>query len=221
MAFADARLFQSVALSAGDNPAFLLTLFREMPSSVVLWDALSGRGSSTPVEAIDRAHLTPLVLQLFLFFGLLFLYKGVAFGRLREPAETSSRRFADHVRALGQAYARANASTHVVGLYSAWALDRLRERAKMTGRSGLVPIAEALSAQTGRSEAEVMRVLLEAHSAKEEAIPASAARASQVPSRPPAKSADDGSRGPDFSLMQKLDSFLSGSTADRKPFRAR
>ena len=122
-----------------------------------------------------------------MLLALLFLWKGRAFARLRDPPAEARRAFADHARALGLAYARARASRHVTGLYAVWALERLRERVHRAGRQGLIPLAEAIAARTGRPEAEVMSVLVEAAGARDEAAP---------PSSVPRRGGRRGSPGP-------------------------
>jgi hypothetical protein len=67
------------------------------------------------------------------------------------------------VRTLGQRYAQARASRYVGGLYSAWALDRLRERLLPGSARGLHPLAQAIAVRTGRDEASVMKLLVAAH----------------------------------------------------------
>ena len=98
---ADARLFTNLALSVADNAAFVVSLFGRTPREIVIVRPGLGHGASSPGQFIARANLTAVVLQLLLFSVLLLLYKGVAFGRLREPPRPSGRAFADHVRALG------------------------------------------------------------------------------------------------------------------------
>jgi hypothetical protein len=224
---ADERLFTNVALVADEDATFVLSLLYRSSSApehqVDLCDGFTGAGSSTPLEAVDRAHLTPFLLQLFALVGLLFLWKGVAFARLRDPPAETRRAFVDHVRALGLSYRRAKATRHVAGLYAVWALERLRERVHRSGRAGLIPLAEAIAARTGRTEADVMRVLVDAAALRDEAAPPSSVRAAAAaPGAAPRRAgkAED-TAAKDLALMHELASFLaatgSSPAAPRSP----
>jgi hypothetical protein len=212
--FADGALFTNVALAAGGNAAFLTQLFEHSPRPIELADAWTGAGAATPLESVRRAELTPVVVQLFVLLALLYLWKGLPFARLRDPPVETRRAFADHARALGVGYARARASRHVLGLYSVWALERLRERVHRSGREGLIPLAEAIAARTGQSEAEVMRVLTDAAGAREEAAPPSSFR----PRGAPAARARRDEVAADLALMDELSRFLT-ATGQRRPAR--
>jgi hypothetical protein len=218
--FADDRLFTNAALAVRDNAAFLVRLFESMPGprQVELGDAWTGVGASTPFAAVAHAELVPVILQLFALLALLYLWKGTPFARLRDPPAETRRAFADHARALGLAYGRARASKHVVGLYATWALDRLRERVQRSGRQGLSPLAEAISTRTGRPEAEVMRVLVDAACAREEAAPPSLnhLRSARFDARRKPPTRDE--IASEFALMRELEGFLS-ATGRRRPAR--
>lgn len=218
--FADDALFSNIALTVGDNAAFHEQLFERLPPprEVELCDAWTGAGAATPFESVQRAELTPVIVQLFVLLGLLYLWKGVAFARLRDPPAETRRAFADHARALGLAYARARASRHVLGLYSVWALERLRERVHRSGRQGLIPLAEAIAARTGRSEAEIMRVLVDASSARDEAAPPSSFRPRAGASARRSRAARRDEAEADLILMRELSGFLT-ATGQRRPAR--
>ena len=218
--FADDDLFTNVALTAGDNASFLTQLFDHMPApgEVELCDDWTGAGAATPFESVQRAELTPVIVQLFVLLALLYLWKGTAFARLRDPPGETRRAFADHARALGLAYARARASRHVLGLYSVWALERLRERVHRSGRQGLIALAEAIAARTGRSEAEVMRVLVDATSARDEAAPPSSFRPRGAPTARGSRAARRDETEADLALMRELSGFLT-ATGQRRPAR--
>jgi hypothetical protein len=215
---ADDRFVSNAALASPDNAELFVTMLRLTPAAteVEICDEWTGVGAETPFSAVQQAHLTPVIAQLFVLLALLYLWKGRAFAQLRDPPAEGRRAFADHVRALGLAYRRARASRHAAGLYAIWALDRLRERVHRSGRQGLIPLAEAIAARTGRPENEVMRVLVEASGARDEAAPASSFRAPQsLRNAPPAPRVD----GADFELVRELQGFLNAtgqSTADRK-----
>ncbi len=205
--FADDALFTNVALAAGDNAAFLSGFVKDLGvDKLELWDAFTGAGAATPFESVAQAHLTPIIAQLLALILLYLVYRGARFGTPRDPKAASRRAFADHARALGATYARAKASRHAAGLYALWALDRLRERLQRTGRRGLVPLAEAIAARTGRPIGDVTRVLVEATGARDEVAPPSSFRGSEHVEigRNPAQD--------DFSIMRELDGFLSATT---------
>ncbi len=212
--FADERFLTNIGLAAGENAQLLVDILRlpTASSEVELCDQWTGAGASTPLQSVNSAHLTPVVVQLFILMALLFLWKGRAFARLRDPPAEARRSFADHARALGLAYQRARASRHVTGLYAVWALERLRERVHRAGRQGLIPLAEAIAARTGRPEGEVMSVLVEANSARDEAAPPSSFRGHR---EPPARHRKDAAAA-DLALMQALMSFLA-ATGQRRP----
>jgi hypothetical protein len=216
--FADDRLFTNTALAVGDNAGFLVRLFESMPAPrrIEIGDMWTGAGASTPFEAVAHAELLPVILQLFVLLALLYLWKGIPFASLRDPPAETRRAFADHARALGLAYGRARASKHVVGLYATWALDRLRERVQRSGRQGLIPLAEAIAMRTGRPEAEVMRVLLDATSSRDETAPPSLsyARSARSPAKKRPSTRDEAAS--EFALMRELEGFLS-ATGRRRP----
>jgi hypothetical protein len=211
---ADDRLFTNIALTAGNNGAFLISLFRSLHPDVEICDAWTGAGADTPLDSIASARMTPILLQLFALLAVFFLWKGRAFGILRDPSSHQRRAFADHVRALGLAYARAGASRHVLGLYAAWAIEKLRDRVPRGGRFGLAPLADAIALRTGQPQGEVMRVLVEAHDAQKEAAPPSLGPGSLSAgkSRAAARAAADA----DFDLMRALDRFLTATGRERR-----
>ncbi|MFT3767780.1 MAG: DUF4129 domain-containing protein [Minicystis sp.] len=219
---ADDRLFTNAAVAVPENALFLARFFGSLPEphEVEICDAWTGVGASTPFESVQHAHLTPLVLQLFVLLLLLFLWRGRAFSRLRDPPAETRRAFADHARALGLAYGRARASRHVLGLYAVWALERLRERVHRSGRQGLLPLAEGIAARTGKSEAEVMRVLVDATSARDEAAPPSSFRPRGASFGAAAKPARD-EVATDLALMSELEGFLTATGARRPARRSR
>jgi hypothetical protein len=213
LVFADDRLFSNIALTVAENAAFMVGAFRLFQGStdIEFCDGWTGAGAATPFESVARAELTPVILQLLALLALLYVWKGKAFARLRDPPAEARRSFADHARALGLAYSRARASRHVVGLYAVWALDRLRERVHRAGRQGLIPLAEAISARTGRPEAEVMSTLVEASSARDEAAPPSSFRTGPRSARDisPKRARDEGEA--DTALIRELQSFLDAT----------
>ncbi len=215
---ADERLLMNAALVVDDDAAFVEGLLFRSASvgaakEVELVDAWTGAGSASPIQSIDRANLTPFLVQLFVLVGLLFLWKGRAFSRLRDPPAETRRAFADHARALGMAYRRSRSSHHVAGLYAVWALDRLRERVQRSGRRGLIPLSEAIAARTGKTEGEVMSVLVEAVGARDEAAPPSSFRQAAQASAAPARSGD--TTEADLALMRELGAYLTAAGSAR------
>jgi hypothetical protein len=173
VALADDYLLTNGALPVSGNAAVLVALLRAFGTDIEIADAMTGAAAQNPVTSVARGKLAPLLVQLGFVLLLFFVYKGAAFGQLREPPGASRRSFVEHVRALGLLYAKAHADRHAVALYSAYALDRLRERVQTGGRRGLTPLAEAIAARTGRPLGDVMRVLVEAQGARDRIEPPS------------------------------------------------
>jgi hypothetical protein len=159
---ADDRLFTNAALLPPGNADVLLELLSTGGKHVELADELTGLASTTPMGSVRRGRLAPALLQLALLALLFFTYKGAHFGRPIDPVAVRRRAFAEHARALGARYAQARAARHALGLYGAFALERLRERLRLPGSRGLSGVAEAVAARSGRPLGEVMRVLVEA-----------------------------------------------------------
>lgn len=169
---ADDHLFTNAALAVPENDVFLVDLLRAMGGSFELVDGhlreLAGDGgASDPFDAIARAELTPVIGQLLLLVLLLYLWRGVHFGRPRDPPPPSRRRFVEHVEALARQYERAGARRHALHLYAGWALERVQERFGGQ-RRGLHHLAGRIAARTGRDETEIMRTLVEAHHARDD-----------------------------------------------------
>ncbi|PRP91708.1 hypothetical protein ENSA5_52880 [Enhygromyxa salina] len=168
--FADPYMLTNAALLVADNGAFLVNLFRSAEvDEVEFVNGYTGAGADDPFESVRNAKLGALFLQLLLFLAVLYAAVGVPFARLRDPQRQRRRSFAEHVRTLGQRYAQARAARYVAGLYSAWALDRLRERLLPGSARGLLPLAQAIAARTGRDEGRVMQTLVQAHELRETA----------------------------------------------------
>jgi hypothetical protein len=207
LVIADGRLFTNIALAVQHDADLLRASLLRLSSSptpegteVEICDGWTGAGAQTPLESVQQARLTPAMVQLLILLALLFLWKGTAFARLRDPPVEGRRAFADHVRALGLTYQRARASRYVEGLYAVWALDRLRERVHRVGGQGLISLAEAIAARTGRPEGQVMGILVEAATARDEAVPS-------VSKQRTTESKREG----DLALMRSLMSFLAAT----------
>ncbi len=173
---ADDRIFTNVGLTVGDNPALSLALLSLAEGRVELVDGLLDWGADNPAQAVQQLKLLPVVLQLLLLALVFYIWRGVRFGRPRDPVARSRRRFSEHVQALGLQYARARATRHAAAQYAAWALDRLRDRVHTGGASGLYGVAQAIAARTGDDETKIYQTLLEATSLREGAPGESLAR---------------------------------------------
>jgi hypothetical protein len=166
--FAESDMLTNAALLAGDNGTCLINLLRDAEvDEVEFVDMYTGAGADNPFDSVAKAKLGALFVQLLLFLALLYAMVGLPFARLRDPPAQRRRAFVEHVRTLGQRYAQARAVRHVAVHYCSWALDRLRARLQPGSARGLHPLAVAIAARTGRSEAEVMQILVEAHELRE------------------------------------------------------
>ena len=185
--FAERALFVNIAFAVADNATFAQEFLYDLrQDDIEICDVWTDAGAENPLDSVRKANLLPLIVQLLAIALLFLVWKGAHFGKPRDPAQRSRRAFADHVQALGHIYQRAKASDHALGNFSAWAIERLRERYYRGTKSGLSPLAEAIAARTGRDETEVMRVLVEAQSARESSGPPSSFRTGFTPGhRPP------------------------------------
>jgi hypothetical protein len=161
VALADDRLFTNGALPFGDNARALILLLSDT-ARVDLAGELTGFVSPNPVASVARGQLAPFLAQLTVLAMVFFLFRGVAFGRLREPPPPRRRSFIEHVEAVGEQYARARAARHVLASYGHWVIERLRERVALPAGSGLIALADAVAVRTGKEAGEVMRLLMEA-----------------------------------------------------------
>lgn len=210
--FADDRWFMNIALPMGDNASFLLSFFSAAHHRVHVLDGQTSMGANTPIDSITQSNLWPVLLQLFFLLGIAFLWRGWAFGTLRDAKIEKRRAFADHVRALGLAYARSGASRYVLGIYAGWAIERLRERLPREGRRGLSGLAEALAARTGKSTGEVMSALVDLTDAHRETAQMSQ-RSVAAPSRAARK--DKNQMAADFNLFRIIDQWLALTSRER------
>jgi Domain of unknown function (DUF4350)/Domain of unknown function (DUF4129) len=177
LVFADDRLFVNASLAVPGNAAFLVALVEEGmpvvdgsgPKRVEIAGELVGVSSPNPISSVKRSKLWPVMLQLLLLLGLLFLAKGIPFGALRDPVRTSRRTFADHVRAMGISYKKSNAARHAAMLYATFALERLRERAKLGQSRGISVLADAIAVRSQQPIGQVARLLVLAEEARDPA----------------------------------------------------
>jgi hypothetical protein len=162
---ADDRLFTNAALAFPENAEALLALVRYIGEDIEIIGELAGLVASSPLASVRRGRLAPFLLQLALLVGVFFLHKGVHFGRPRDPELASRREFLEHVEAVGRAYARARAAAQALRGYGTYALERLHQRMGMSVGRGIIGLAEALAARTGRSAGEIARLLVEVREA--------------------------------------------------------
>lgn len=189
---ADERVLTNGGLMLADNPALAVSLLAVADGPVELVDGLLSFGTDSPAEAMQALHLTPVILQLLALVLALYLWRGVRFGRPRDPPAHARRRFAEHIEALGLQYARARAGRHAARQYATWALERLRDRT--SGQGGLYGAAQTIAARTGDDETRVFETLVEAGSLREGAADQSLAGRSR---------AEAGGRD-ELKLMQEL-----------------
>jgi hypothetical protein len=163
--FADGQLFTNASMGVADNAEYVVNFLGQY-EQVEFIDELTGAGAANPLEGLLDSRFAPIFLQLLAFMALLFLWRGLPFAKLRDPAVARRRAFVDHIRALSQRYARARASRHVARNYAIWFLDHLADEIGRRNAGSLHQLAQALAVRTGRDEAEVMKLLLAANDLK-------------------------------------------------------
>jgi hypothetical protein len=176
---ADDQLLTNAALLAGDNARFLSELLRMASARIDLAGELTGLAAETPLSAVQRGRLAPVLCQLALLAICFFVWRGARFGRAVDPANERRRSFSEHARAVGLRYARARGDRLALELYGAYAFERLRDRLHVGGARGLSATAEAVAVRTGRPLGEVMRILVEARETEGAAAPGAPAAPSE------------------------------------------
>jgi hypothetical protein len=166
--FADDTLLRNAALSVGDNAYVTVSLLNQPGRVLELVGPWTGAGASSPLAAIRQAGLGPLMLALLAYGLVAAWHYGAAFGKRRDPIVEPRRAFVDHVRALGASYSRAHASRFALGVYGAWAADRLRERLGGGQSVGLIDLSGVAARRAGMTEAAVVTMLAEAREAQED-----------------------------------------------------
>jgi hypothetical protein len=161
-----ADLLSNASLATADNALVFASLF-PTPDVLELAGGLTGAGTESPFQALGNAKLGLLLLELALLLLVFYWMRGIAFGRLQDRSAGSRRQFSEHVSTLGQVLARAKAGGHALANYAAWALERLHERIRPGTRMSVIQLSEAIARRTGKTQAEVLRVLAEAASARE------------------------------------------------------
>ena len=159
---ADDKLFTNASLLVADNARLMIELVSSGGRRIEVGGELTGLVSANPATSVQRSGLAPILLQLLLLVLLFFIYKGAHFGRPIDPVLSRRRAFSEHARAIGLQYARGRAARHALTVYGGYALERMRERLRLSSGKGLGAVAEEVAARSGRPLGEVMRVLLEA-----------------------------------------------------------
>ncbi len=215
--FADDRLFSNISLAISNNADVVQGISIAGGGKVELCTDLTGAGANSPLESLHNARLTPVIIQLFIMLSLFLFWRGIAFGRLRDPPDHSRRRYAEHVKALGTQYLRAGASTYAAGAYARWALDRFRERVPRGRLRDLEELAEEIARRTGRSFNYVREVLLQAQAVIETVGPTSAHSTSRRGSQFGHSDAFVATTGPEqqLRLMGQLTDLLSALGRER------
>jgi hypothetical protein len=159
---ADTSFLQNASLTAADNALFLDEQLNEEDAVATEFvGKFTGAAASSPVASLRRSGLLPSVLQLLLL-GAFFAWRyGAAFGKRRDPVETTSRRFVEHVRVLGACYERARATRQVLAEYGGWLLERASRRALGGRRGNVVETASVLSLRSGISEGSAVELVAE------------------------------------------------------------
>jgi len=165
----NSQFLTNVSLAAADNAYFAANVIARDSVNVEVVGEWTGSGSESPLDAMNSAHLTPWLLQLLVVAALLGLWKGPHFGLPRDPVSSKRHAFVEHIQALGLKYARSKASGYVLNHYGAWALSRLFERVLPGARATVSELSAALAESTGRAESDVLKILIAAKSAQDEA----------------------------------------------------
>ncbi|HEY6728869.1 MAG TPA: DUF4350 domain-containing protein [Polyangiaceae bacterium] len=165
----NSTFLRNVSLAAADNAYFAANVIARDAGNVEVIGEWTGSGSSNPLDAIRGANLTPWLFQLLVVAGLLALWKGPHFGLPRDPVSSKRHAFVEHIQALGLKYARSKASGYALSHYGAWALTRLHERVLPGSRATMSELSGALAKLTGREENDVLKILIAAKSAQDEA----------------------------------------------------
>jgi hypothetical protein len=135
LAISDARILYNGALVHSDNERFASALFGTAAEVAGMGGYASGRielvttsmssGADSPTTALNNAHLLPFVLQLLVFWAVVVVHRGWAFGPSVDPPEEGRWRFADHADALADHLERTGASGTALGALARLWLGRL------------------------------------------------------------------------------------------------
>jgi hypothetical protein len=164
------ELLSNASLSIADNARLVAELLSDPESTIELVGPWTGDGSQSPVQSLRSAGLLPVMLQLLGLALLLAVRQGTSFGVRRDVQKLERRAFADHVRAVGSNYARANAGRLAAGHYGLLLVDQLRERTCPGQRPTLLQLAAVVARRVRRPETEIVQLLVEAKTAFDDQI---------------------------------------------------
>lgn len=117
--------------------------------------------SPSPLAALARAGLLPLLGQGIAIFALAVWWKGRRFAAPRNPPEHRRRDFREHLQAVAAIYRGADAQHLSFGAYATWALAWLRQRTRADDGE----LAAAVARRSGLPLERVERVLQNARTA--------------------------------------------------------
>jgi hypothetical protein len=159
---AEPSFLQNASLTAADNALFIdEQLNGDGALATEFVGDFTGAAATSPISSLKRSGLLPSVLQLLLL-GAFFAWRyGAAFGKRRDPIETSTRRFVEHVRVLGACYERARATRQVLAEYGGWLLERASRRALGGRRGNVAETASVLSLRSGVHEGHAAELVAE------------------------------------------------------------
>ena len=164
------ELLSNASLSVGDNARLVAELLFAPDSTIELVGPWTGDGAQSPIQSLKSAGLLPVMLQLLGLALLLAVRQGTSFGARRDVQKLERRAFADHVRAVGRNYARANAGRLAAGNYGLLLVDQLRERTCPGQRPTLLQLAAVVARRVRRPETEIVQLLVEAKTAFDDQI---------------------------------------------------
>lgn len=164
--FPDLAPLSNAALVSADNAVVVMALVGAWPKTVEFAGGLTGAGAESPYQALMNAKLGQVLLQIAILMLVWYLAHGMPFATLRDPVAAGRRRFLDHLTALGRVFQRAGARQHALHHYAAWALGKLNDRVRPGQRMSVIELGSALAKRTGRPEADVIRTLAEAATAR-------------------------------------------------------
>ena len=117
--------------------------------------------SPSPLAALARAGLLPLLGQGMAIFALAIWWKGRRFAAPRNPPEHRRRDFREHLQAVAAIYRGADAQHLSFAAYASWALAFLRQRTRAEDGE----LAAAVARRTGLPLERVERILRNARDA--------------------------------------------------------
>ena len=141
----DGHILRNAAFVRPENEAFAHALGGFLRDGELGAPVRSGRvevvvgvlaeGAGGPLDSLRNANLLPLVAQLLVVLALAAWWRGVPFGRPRDPAGRARAAMRDHAAALGARYRALGATRRVAASLAALWLERL-------GAVGLAAAAE-------------------------------------------------------------------------------